>query len=416
MARAVLGSERTPQTFTIYPVDKFKKPDAQIKRPRELTYFSFDEEHVYKQDASGLRYWYPPNLPADLSKGFDKFRNLDDSKDDHLDSLLQSIINHERETKARVDTDFVTWRGMMTKIMTVPYANLDEWEMNVTKFQGTIFIEENHEAKIQSRTEQYQRAPHAGAMSQDLMSYWGYKFESLCLLDKHWCHTDRTVIEGREEAQVSNYAQYCSVVKTGFGSNRIIIGGEVDAVMDNKPTEPGASVNWVELKTSAEIINDKDLNKYERKLLKFWAQSFLLGVPKVIVGFRDQQGMLLRLKELETQKIPQMLAGTGRKLWEAQICINFANAFLDFLKQHVQESDGVYRIRKKSKGTELALWKTETRPIGAFLSNDFIVWRAETLPKLMIAESERESDPVRSIIRSNQAWQDSGQDEQMANF
>lgn len=28
---------------------------------------------------------------------------------------------------------------------------------------------------------------------------------------------------------VSNYVQYCSVVKTGFGKAKIVLGGEVDA-------------------------------------------------------------------------------------------------------------------------------------------------------------------------------------------
>lgn len=34
---------------------------------------------------------------------------------------------------------------------------------------------------------------------------------------------------GREDHVVSNYAQYCSVVKTGIGNARLVIGGEVDA-------------------------------------------------------------------------------------------------------------------------------------------------------------------------------------------
>ena len=31
---------------------------------------------------------------------------------------------------------------------------------------------------------------------------------------------------------VNNYAQYCSVVKTGIGGSKMIIGGEVDAGRD----------------------------------------------------------------------------------------------------------------------------------------------------------------------------------------
>lgn len=69
--------------------------------------------------------------------------------------------------------------------------------------------------------------------------------------------------------------------------------------------------------------------KYERKLLKFWAQSFLLGVPKIIVGFRDPNGIVHRLEELETSSIPGKVKKVGRGSWDGNICINFAAAFLD---------------------------------------------------------------------------------------
>jgi RAT1-interacting protein len=55
-------------------------------------------------------------LGADLSKGFDTFQKLDDSKDDHLDTLLKTIIAHEQKTGSRVDAAIITWRGMMTKV------------------------------------------------------------------------------------------------------------------------------------------------------------------------------------------------------------------------------------------------------------------------------------------------------------
>lgn len=37
------------------------------------------------------------------------------------------------------------------------------------------------------------------------------------------------MIENRENEIVNNYAQYCSIVKTGIGKSKLIIGGEVDA-------------------------------------------------------------------------------------------------------------------------------------------------------------------------------------------
>lgn len=103
---------------------------------------------------------------------------------------------------------------------------------------------------------------------------------------------------------------------------------------DIKPEDTSSPINWVELKTSAEIHNDRDQIKFERKLLKIWIQSFLLGVPKVVVGFRDKNGILQRVEELEVQSIPEKVKAQGRRLWDGNICINFAARFLECMNVH----------------------------------------------------------------------------------
>ena len=107
------------------------------------------------------------------------------------------------------------------------------------------FIEENHQHKLESRKAQHGQPSRPGAPSQDLMSYWGtfcylcslnpaqllagYKFETLSLIPDQWNSTTREFIESREDMVVNNYAQYCSIVRTGIGKAKIVIGGEVDA-------------------------------------------------------------------------------------------------------------------------------------------------------------------------------------------
>lgn len=100
-------------------------------------------------------------------------------------------------------------------------------------------------------------------------------------------------------------------------------------VWDSKPSQKGAPIKWVELKTSVEIRDERGMNNFERKLMKFWIQSFLLGVPKIIVGFRSQGGILTKIEEIETISIPDTAAKRGVRSWDANICTNFANAFLD---------------------------------------------------------------------------------------
>lgn len=51
------------------------------------------------------------------------------------------------------------------------------------------------------------------------------------MLRKPWDQTTRAEIENRQNEIVNNSAQYCSVVKTGIGNTRMVLGGEVDAGM-----------------------------------------------------------------------------------------------------------------------------------------------------------------------------------------
>ncbi|PYI10873.1 RAI1-domain-containing protein [Aspergillus sclerotiicarbonarius CBS 121057] len=365
------------RAFDIQPIGRFYEASAAIRRPKEIACFSYDDAHKFHLGESSMKYYYPPPLPADLNRGFESFQKLDDSADEHLDALLETIMALEKETDKQCEADIVTWRGMMTKILAAPFDHLNGFEMNATCFQGTIFIEENNSHKNEQKQIQKNQRMPPGMASQDLMAYWGYKFEALSVLNKPWNPTPRKEIEGREELIVNNNAQYCSVVRTAIGRTRLVIGGEVDAVWDCKPDRKEDPIHWVELKTSAEIRNDRDMVKYERKLLKFWAQSFLLGVPKIIVGFRDQQGIVHRLEELETASIPGKVKKVGRGTWDGNICINFAAAFLEWLKSTIHE-EGTWRIRKREKSSLIEVFKLEESGTGDIISPAFSAWRSKS--------------------------------------
>ncbi|KAH0548175.1 hypothetical protein GP486_008104 [Trichoglossum hirsutum] len=163
----------TTATFDIPPVHRFAGSSAAIRRPKEIACFSYDDQRRFHLDESSLRYYYPARLGADLSRGFDAFEKLDDTADEHLDGLLSTIMALEKETGKQCEADFITWRGMMTKV--------------------------------------------------------SYKFETLSLMPGTWDATPRDYIEGREDHVVNNSAQYCSVVRTGIGKSKLVIGGEVDA-------------------------------------------------------------------------------------------------------------------------------------------------------------------------------------------
>jgi RAT1-interacting protein len=78
--------------------------------------FSYDDNHELRMDDSSLRYYYDPELPSCLSDGFETFIKHDDTIDEHIDSLLEAIIDLEKKKAARCTPDIVTWRGLMTKV------------------------------------------------------------------------------------------------------------------------------------------------------------------------------------------------------------------------------------------------------------------------------------------------------------
>lgn len=255
--------------------------------------------------------------------------------------------------------------------------------MFATLHDGTIYIEEDFPSRAAERAAEANEPPrrnqHPDQQSREMMTYWGYKFETRALIPTPPSTTPPQEIERHQRSAVSNHAQYCSIVNTSFGPHSLLLGGEVDGLLAPKPPDPEAPIQWVELKTSEELPppqrqQHRDILRFERKLLKFWAQSFLLGVPKILVGFRSRAGILRSLQMFNTHELPGMVR-RGTNCWDGNVCINFATEFLGWLKGVVTE-DGVYSIvlRKGSGIVELQRVKEGN---GGIVSEEFLTWRRE---------------------------------------
>ncbi len=67
-------------------------------------------------------------------------------------------------------TNFVTWRGMITKMMVSPYNKTEPWQFAATRHRGTIYLSE-------VETEEAKEASAKQTPRMELMCYWGLKFE-----------------------------------------------------------------------------------------------------------------------------------------------------------------------------------------------------------------------------------------------
>ncbi|RKP04936.1 RAI1 like PD-XK nuclease-domain-containing protein, partial [Thamnocephalis sphaerospora] len=315
-------------TYESRPANKFNLPCPVYKQPEEIACFSNDEQRRFVFGDQELRYYYPPDLVGDLNDGFDdRYVQRDRGLPDHLDGLLATLVQvREREPARRAATqaDVMCYRGVMTRIMCTPYERRDAWELG-----GTLYIEEHEsEPKRRQRINATRR--------QDMMGYWGYKFEALSTVSKppHLLKPNDPELRERKRSVVNTNAQYCSVFRSRLGNHSVIMGAEVDCTAEEKRADRPMA-GYVELKTSRALHTERDHYFFARnKMLKFWAQSFLASVPKVIVGFRDDRGYVRSVKTYETMEIPRKVRDKP-DMWQANVCLNFADHFLRWLRSIV---------------------------------------------------------------------------------
>ncbi|QNP99251.1 YALIA101S03e15478g1_1 [Yarrowia lipolytica] len=335
---------------------------AKLKKPKEVYSYSITDGKV-TMDQSQLKYYYLPEetilkAPIDLTKGIENWTQPNEH-DTHLDTLLESLSKYERETGSKIDAEIITWRGILTKIMTHPYDQYNEpIVLNITYFDGHYFIEEDWQSKQQGK-----KAPDE-QMKKHI--YSGYKFESVALLNEPWFKSSREDIESRFD-DIPNGDQFVSVVRTQIGDNKILIGGEVDCVFD--PCAKGTS-RYGELKTSREVHNAKDGEILERKMNRAWAQSFLLGVKHIIYGYRTGDHKLAAVDYFKTEDLP-MYAGAS-STWSGADEINFLNAALTKLKDLPKEDNKLWRLVFDSANKKVDITELDGE---SFLLKEFVDWR-----------------------------------------
>jgi hypothetical protein len=79
------------------------------------------------------------------------------------------------------------------------------------------------------------------------------------------------------------------VYRTSLGAHRLLVSAEIDC----EESLADGSRSFVEIKTSGSMQTaESRCNFRERKLIKYWIQSYVAGVPAVVVGYRSEDGVL----------------------------------------------------------------------------------------------------------------------------
>jgi len=323
---------RPTDKWMVHPFNKFNGPFPHFRQPVEIGNFSHDETRQFVHDCSQLKYFSPPvnvqNAEIDLTAGYRNFIKKDDSKSEYIDDLLKWVLLNRHKFRIegqpaisdKLNTDFVCWRGLLTKLVCTPYENRTGWKLAVIRHQGTYFLcAFDTEVDVLARQQQNAR--------QKEMCYWGWKFEQ-------YVTADRPGGVPNFEVPVNNHADFASVVRARLGSHSLVFAGEVDCCEDSMGKK-----KYIELKTSRVMYSMNQEKTFKRfKLIKWWAQSFLLDVPKIACGFRDDDGVVLQMKCYNTQEIPKIVKDEPDS-WDPAKCFNFCDEFLQLVKDTVTEDN-----------------------------------------------------------------------------
>lgn len=305
-------------------------PTASLSQPRCLARFFLKDGTVIAEDqySSLIKYTDLRDVVgADLNDGYDSFLSKDETIDKHLDPILKMCPPNELW-----QSHVITWRGALTQIMCFPYSSRNDEKiiLNCMFKNGILYMEHDKESRLKRPFD-------------PKLTYLGHRFETVCLRN---CKT-------REKDLItSNQLEWCHIYSASLNGMKLIFGAEVDGLDEQES-------GLVELKTTKEILTNRDdMYFMNKKLLRSWAQSFLVNVPTIIYGFRDAKGVVKKVKRFSTSNIPRMI--DKRTGWDPHHMLSFLYKVLNDMKERCSNRpESVFQVVLDPNGRVQQILETE---------------------------------------------------------
>ncbi|KAJ8678814.1 hypothetical protein QAD02_014601 [Eretmocerus hayati] len=329
-----------------FSIENYKNCNfPSFNKPEIVGYFSLNtQSRLYSQDLSQLKYYNGATIRGsktkvnlNLSEGINQVIRKPGNLNEKIDHLLQWITENHETIKASPDQnrwlrpDFVCFRGLLTRICSTPYNDQEDWIICAAKFQGTIYL------CAFDTEEQKHKFANMSEKNLKFMS-WGFKFEQFLLSET----PNGTPITTKP---VNEAEEFCCLYKSKLGKNTLFYGAEMDGVCSSQPLQE--PIDWktkkfVELKTNRMVKTDWQEKIYKKKLLKWWCQSFLVGIEDVICGNRTDSGKVFEIENIKVSDMPKIC----QDFWNPCDSMNFCNKFLDHIVAVVSQDyqEAIYKF------------------------------------------------------------------------
>ncbi|CAF3515615.1 unnamed protein product [Adineta steineri] len=271
-----------------------------------------------------------------------------------LDSIMWWIIQHKKELfiDKKFTFDFLCWRGTLRKIMSSLFDTVLDWRIGIIRWHGCHFMVVFHtETEVNIENEQ--------TPIEKRMQYWGHKFEDYITTDTPPLFPSPKKI-------------FSTMNKATLGRHRLLYSCEIDAcTLNSTYNEEKKQGTYVEVKiTYAKHL--LDLNTVSsRKYSKWWQQCYLAGINHMLLGFRNNYGVVEYLQPLCTKDIE-----IRAKTWSASAFLSFLDEFCSFVQRTITkdwsyEDRDVYLFYYSPKEKKIK-WRLSNEQQYQFLPDWFI--------------------------------------------
>ncbi|XP_059048958.1 decapping and exoribonuclease protein-like isoform X2 [Achroia grisella] len=274
---------------------------------------------------------------------------------------------------------FYCYRGLMTCISCTPYENSEPWKIVVILYEGNIYM-------CARPTDESLKRKYSMTERDKRFLSWGYKFEQFILSDKPDTQPNPYV-------PVDETEEFSLIFKTKLNKHTIVYGAEMDGIhcggksIPLPPKAEGvdaviqylATKEFIELKTNRHIEfrrQDENFRRYKTK--KWWCQSFLVGIDKILCGFRNDEGIV---EKLNTYSIKDLVK-ISQNYWDPNVCFNFMDTFFTYVKRCLARE-------VKRKHGEKAVDNLQSLPIVSLL----LEWNPG-MPVRVAEDYNYEEDPI----------------------
>ncbi|XP_063687906.1 uncharacterized protein LOC134821165 [Bolinopsis microptera] len=205
------------------------------------------------------------------------------------------------------DVDIVASRRLIRKLCQIPYNRKDPWKAKLYKYNNTLYLESD-DTQLDGPVfwpDDYRKYGEWGVVFEDVMRTGGRRTAGYSCQDV--------------DIRMTRLVQ--------LGHLKLLTNSRIPCRLPGDHQD--VLENYVELKTAPVIETDRQHVNFERfQTRKFWAHCAPLGINKVYVGFRTEDGDLKAIQKFTMKDLERIASN----YWRPECMLSFLKELMFWLQ------------------------------------------------------------------------------------